>query len=122
MIITKHENVRPFDVDGCLIADYTEFLGQKSVNVYDAVTKKFIKVRVNESMVRLLKEEHHRGGYVIVWSRSGYEWATNVIKALDLVPYVDQVLSKPIVYFDDTPVKKWLKDRVFIGPDTNYKK
>lgn len=122
MIITKNENIRPFDVDNCLIIHTSDKTILDSVRVIDPVTKKTLVFRKNLSMIRLLKEEHQRGGHIIVWSRGGWEWARNVVQALNLEPYVHQVLSKPVVYFDDTPVKKWMKDRVFIGPDEPYKR
>ena len=120
MKILKREHIRPFDVDGCLIVDQPG--GAYNIDVYDAVTKQYIKVGVNSNMVRLLKEERQRGSYIVVWSRSGWEWAANVVRALNLEQYVDRVMSKPIVYFDDTPVEHWLKDRVFIGPEVRYKR
>jgi len=123
MIVTKYENVRPIDVDGCLIycvKDKTK--PYVPVDVIDPVTKRYIRQGVNTNMVRLLREEHHRGGYIIVWSRSGWEWARNVVQALGLEKYVHEVKSKPIAYFDDTPVKKWMTDRVYIGPDEMYKR
>lgn len=120
MRIIDNENIRPFDVDGCLICAIDK--SPITVDVYDAVTKSTIKVGVNQAMVRLVREERHRGGYILVWSRSGYEWATNVVKALGLDGVVHQVMSKPIAYFDDTPVEEWLKDRVFLPPDMVYKR
>jgi len=125
MQVIKSENIKFFDVDGTLILPS---LGiddpPKSLyaDIYDAVTEKYIRVLVHQPMVRLLREEHHRGGHVIVWSRSGYEWAANVVRALDLVPYVNQVMSKPLAYFDDADVSTWMKDRVYLTPDTVYKK
>jgi|SRR5665213_730286 len=119
MKVCTNENVRPFDIDGCLIVSADQ--SSLKANVLDPVTGKTIKVGVNRAMVRLLKEEFQRGSFILVWSRSGYQWAKNVVIALELEQYVGQVMSKPIVYFDDTPVKKWLKDRVFIGPDVKYK-
>lgn len=120
MNVIDNDNIRPFDIDGTLIVNKTE--SKSHAWVYDALTKKEIKFGINEAMVRLLREEHHRGNCVIVWSRSGYEWAHNVVIALDLTKCVHTVMSKPLVYFDDVPVKKWLKDRVFIGPNIDYKK
>ena len=120
MILIKNENIRPFDIDGTLIVPYSKNL--PVARIYDAVTKGTIKVSINESMVRMLREEHHRGGYIVVWSRGGHEWAANVIRALGLEQYVHLVMSKPVVYFDDIPVKKWLKDRVFLKPEDNYRK
>jgi hypothetical protein len=122
MQITKSEQIRPFDVDGCLITEPSGHAEHAyAVEIIDPVTKRPLRFKVNKAMVRLIKEEHQRGGYVIVWSRSGWEWARNVVQALDLVPCVDQVMSKPIVYFDNEPVKNWMKDRVFIDFDIKYK-
>ena len=123
MNIVKSENISPFDVDGTLILHtHPEAIALVDrLSVYDAVTKKFIIVQINRPMVRLLREASHRGDYVIVWSRGGYEWAANVIKALDLVDDVNQVMSKPLAYFDDTPVEKWLPYRVMLESNVVYK-
>lgn len=122
MIVIDNENIRPFDVDGTLIVENTKDFVGRTVEVWDTITKKHLTFRVNEPMVRLLLEEHHRGNYVLVWSRGGKEWATEVIKALQLDSKVHLVMTKPIVYFDDLPVENWLKDRVFIDAKVNYKK
>jgi predicted phosphatase len=122
MTITKSESINPVDVDGTLIIHTKAYIKpSERVYIVDPVTGKEIVVRVNRPMVRLLKEESQRGSYVLVWSRGGWEWARNVIQALDLVPYVNHIMSKPLRYMDDSPVKKWMKDRVFIGPDEAYK-
>ena len=123
MIIIKNDNLRPFDVDGTLILHLNkeDLIKYKTVKVWDAVSKSYLTFGVHEPMIRLLKEEFHRGNYIEVWSRGGWEWAKNVIIALDIQKYVHQVKTKPLVYFDDTPVKKWLKDRVFIDSNQPYK-
>jgi predicted phosphatase len=120
--ITKSEYVTVWDTDHTLIFPTDPEVPGKRVQVYDAVTKKFITMIANESMVRLLKEEKHRGSYIKVWSRGGWEWAANVVRALDLVPYVDEVLSKPMAYMDDLDISKWLKYRIYIPPTTAYKR
>lgn len=123
MQIVKSERIIPFDVDQTLVLTITpESLSLLEVDVYDPITEKFLKMHVHEPMVRLLKEESHRGGHIVVWSRGGYEWAANVVKALHLEQYVDVVMSKPLVYFDDKNVDEWLKDRVYLEPGTVYKK
>lgn len=123
MRINKSEQVSPWDIDGTLIIHLSDnqLVMHPKVDVYDAVTKKFITVGINTPMVRLLREEAHRGACIKVWSRGGWEWAANVIKALGLVTCVDEVMSKPMVYFDDIPIEQWLPYRVFIAPDTVYK-
>lgn len=121
MRITK-ENPIPFDVDHTLIFPTDPEVPGIKVQVYDAVTKKFIIMIANEPMIRLLKEEKHRGSHIKVWSRGGWEWAANVVRALDLVPYVDEVLDKPSVYMDDLDIGEWLKYRVYLPPTTVYKR
>ncbi len=123
MKIVKSERVTPFDVDCCLI--YPNAEGNEDmpgVMIYDAVDQKYLHLKYNPNMVRLLREEHERGSYIIVWSRSGWKWAKNAVIALGLETYVDRVMSKPIVYFDDTEIQDWLKDRVYIAPSTVYKR
>lgn len=119
MVTIKSEQIRPFDVDGCLVIH-----GEKSgpmVYVPDVLGGPDIPLGINIAMVRLLKEEHARGGYIIVWSRGGYDWARAVVEALGLTREVSLVMSKPLVYFDDSECKDWMTDRVFIAPDTPYK-
>lgn len=123
MLVIKNEDISPFDVDNTLILDQNTNVDADNlrVDIWDPITKKFINTYVHEPMVRLLKEQKRRNGFVVVWSRGGFEWATNVVKALHLTEYVDIVMSKPRVYFDDLPVKKWLKDRVYLEPKSKYK-
>ena len=120
MQIINSEAIKPFDCDGCLIVDSSE--SDVIIEVVDPVTGGTIEVGLNLSMVRLLEEEFQRGSFIVVWSRSGWEWAKNIIEAAELTNKVHLVMSKPLVYFDDTPVENWLKDRVFIGPDVPYKR
>lgn len=123
MITIKIEAIRPFDVDSTLVypnAPGTE--NMPTVDVLDPVSNEKILLRYNPNMARLLQEEHQRKSFVIVWSRSGWEWAHNCVVALGLEEYVDQVMSKPTAYFDDSPVEQWLKDRVFIEPNVVYKR
>lgn len=123
MRINKNENNDFYDCDGTLILHLSaeQLKNHPKIDILDPVTKKYITVGVNQPMVRLLRESHQRGFCVKVWSRGGWEWASNVLKALELVPYVDEVLSKPMAYFDDMPIETWLPYRVFLPPNTVYK-
>lgn len=123
MRINKNENISPYDVDGTLIIheDPNTIPAEDQIRVFDTITEKFIVVRINRPMVRLLKESKARGEYVRVWSRGGWQWAYSVVEALGLIQHVDDVESKPTAYFDDTDINEWLKYRVFIKHDTVYK-
>lgn len=118
MIVTKNERVIPCDIDDTLIMHD----GAPDVQVYDALENRMLSFRKNEAMIRLLKEEKARGAHIIVWSRGGYRWAASVVEALGLEKYVDQIYTKPLVYFDDKDASEWMKDRVYLGPDVKYKR
>lgn len=123
MIIIKNEHLVPFDCDGTLIVENTEDNDHlEFVSVKDPVTGGYIGMRAHGPNIRLLKEEHHRGSHIIVWSRGGYEWASNVIRALKLESYVNEVYTKPHVYFDDLDIKEWLTQRVYLPTNSRYKK
>lgn len=123
MRVVQNEKVTFHDVDGTLIQH-----GQQSgragyyVTVLDPITGGYLPMQAHEPNIRLLLEEKHRGSYVVVWSRGGYEWAENVLKALNLTDKVDLVLTKPMAYFDDVPINDWLPYRVWLAPNEIYKK
>jgi hypothetical protein len=120
MKVIKSEYNTFWDVDGTLVSHDLDFKGP-TVCVDDPVSGRMIEVVENEAMTRLMREEKHRGAYIVVWSRGGYEWAANVIKALGLEDAVDAVMSKPVSYMDDLPVQDWLQHRVYLPFTAKYK-
>lgn len=125
MRILENERLVMVDVDDTIVMhrefDKSIYSKVKSTRIKCRHTGEILQLEINKNMVRLLKEEHNRGSTIVVWSRGGYQWAADVITALGLEAYVDTVMSKPLVYFDDKPVTEWLTDRVYIGPDQFYK-
>jgi predicted phosphatase len=122
--VVKNENIVFIDVDDTLILHTNEFDMKESshlICVKDPLKGPDIVVEVHGPMVRLLKEEFQRGSFVVVWSRGGYQWASNVVNALKLNKFVHQVMSKPVVYFDDKDIGEWLKYRVYLKPEQTYK-
>lgn len=121
MQIIRSEYITFWDVDETLVMH--DIKGSPYCIAVDDTLNPDKRIRVipNSNMIRLLKEEKHRGATVLVWSKGGYEWATNVIKALKLEEHVDYVLSKPIAYFDDKEINQWLTYRVYIPPTAAYK-
>lgn len=116
----NNERIIPVDVDETLVMhDFSAI--DNTVDITDPYTVARIEVRPNEPMIKILKDEKARGAFIVVWSRGGYAWAKAVIEALDLTEYVDLVMSKPTVYLDDKEVSTWLRDRVWVSPDTKYK-
>jgi len=124
MKTVKSEHVVFFDIDQTLIL-YKDTPGADTepvVLVLDPIRNKRIEFKEHTAMTRLMREEYHRGAYIVVWSRGGYEWAANVIEALGLEECVQQVMSKPVAYFDDKPVAEWMNNRVYLEPGTPYKR
>src|SRR5665213_3484234 len=114
MKVCTNENVRPFDIDGCLIVSADQ--SSLKANVLDPVTGKTIKVGVNRAMVRLLKEEFQRGSFILVWSRSGYQWAKNVVIALELEQYVGQVCQNQLSISMTLLLRNGLKTAYLLAP------
>lgn len=129
MYVLNREHLRCWDVDDTLIMhqnykpheDEAEWRGVGHVSIKCPYTGDVGNYYINYNMVRLLKEEHARGGCNVVWSRGGYQWAEAVVKALELGPMVSLIMSKPLVYMDDKPVTEWMTDRVYIPPNVKYK-
>lgn len=125
MITVKNERTIFVDIDDTLIMHDgpADRFHENYLEIQDPLDQnKYIKVTINRPMVRLVKEEAHRGSYIVVWSRGGWEWAKAVVLALRLVDSVGQIMTKPFAYFDDTDVSVWMKDRVYIKPDVDYKR
>jgi len=117
----KNERIIPTDIDGTLII-HNPGPGIPRVGVVDPSTGHTVAMGINQAMVKLVREEKFRGAFVIAWSRGGYAWAKNVINALHLENHVDLVMTKPMAYFDDIPVEKWLETRIFLDENTVYKR
>lgn len=122
MRVVKSENTVFVDVDGTLInhGQRSDRAGRR-ISVLDPLTGEYLPMQAHEPNIRLLLEEKHRGSFVVVWSRGGYEWAESVLKALDITDKVDLVMSKPLAYIDDVPINEWLPYRVYLDPNTDYK-
>lgn len=116
----NNEHITFFDCDDTLVM-HREHVTKNIVSIFCPIEKKFLILEKNTAMIRLLKEEKARGSHVIVWSRGGFAWAESVVKALGLEGHVHQVMTKPLVYFDDKDIREWLPHRIYLGPETNYK-
>ena len=127
MNVNKHERPIFCDIDETLVlhGDYKHsgsIASVPKIAVDDPLdSSKKIWVTPHAAMIRLLEEEHYRGAQIWVWSRGGAHWAANVIKALKIEHLVHEVMTKPLVYFDDKPAQDWLQYRVYIDPKEVYK-
>ena len=109
--VTNREHVVVIDVDDTLVmrdvSDPTDWL----ICPYDGTT---IPVRRHNKHIKLLKDYHARGYYVIVWSAGGWNWARAVVDSLDLSGYVHHTMAKPVKYVDDLEAKDILGTRVYL--------
>lgn len=121
MKVIKNEHVVYVDVDDTLVLHNPPSGEYDYVDVKDPIENRVIRLAIHQPMVRLLKEEFSRGSYIIVWSRGGYQWAENVVSALNLQDYVHQVQTKPLVYMDDKDISEWLTYRIYLSPNEKYK-
>jgi len=124
MITIKNEYIVGCDIDDTLVMHTMGDILDR-VLVDDPVREGCkIIVYKNNPMIRLIKEEAARGAHIIFWSAGGYQWASNVIDALGLRKQVKNaiIMTKPCSYCDDKDVKEWLSRRIYLTPDTSYKK
>ena len=124
MQVVKNERTIFVDVDDTLVM-HEKHPGNTNLDLVfipDNINLRTeIKVWCNNSMIRQVKEEFLRGSHIVVWSKGGYQWAEQVLKALDLCNYVHIVMTKPFAYFDDKPAYEWMSERVFLEPSVKYK-
>jgi hypothetical protein len=119
MIHIKSDNVAFFDVDETLIlSKYPDHREDEAVDIAiegSLLSGRFVPHKRHVEMVKMHKVW---GNGVIVWSRSGHDWAKAVVEVLGLTQYVDAVMAKPFYYYDDKPCCKILGEHRF-QEDTN---
>jgi hypothetical protein len=79
-----------------------------------------VYLRPHNPHIKLLQNHKARGKFVVVWSQGGFAWAEAVVKALGLTEHVDLIMSKPRAIVDDLPPEAWMKDRIYIKPDSHW--
>lgn len=97
MKVLRENNITAFDVDNTLVLWTLDGKTRMPLQ-YGSET---VYLSKHESHVRFLKHCHERGDYIVVWSQNGYAWAEQVVKALNLEAYVDEVRSKCTRVVDD---------------------
>jgi hypothetical protein len=98
----KKNNVAYFDVDDTLIL--YKYPAEREGEALDiCIEGSLMSAHVVPHKIHINQLILHKtwGNGVVVWSRSGYDWAKAVIEALHLTEYVDLVVAKPFYYYDD---------------------
>lgn len=106
MEVIKNYRISCFDVDDTLVI-WGRGQDPKAIAMNNwGFTERLVP---HEGHIAQLKRHKFRGGFVIVWSQAGHDWALEVIKRLQLEPWVDLVMAKPTWYIDDLKADAWMK-------------
>lgn len=110
MIVTKAELISYVDIDSTLIRriGYSDLV----LNYYGMP----YHVSPIDENIEFLKSLKARGHYIVVHSNNGWQWAEEVIKALKLEEYVDEVKTKPTKVVDDEPASAWIPFTINLDP------
>lgn len=112
MQVLEYDFVASFDVDQTLI-DWNSGMNNISIT-HNGITR---QGRVMQKHVDRIKMHKFWGNGVIVWSKSGYSFAREVVKALQLEDYVDFVSAKTSWYYDDKKCEEFMGEHRFLYPD-----
>lgn len=122
--IIATEQLGLVDVDGTLLLwdrPVTAKNEHELVEFYDPYECQTKYVLAHWPHIKIVKDRLKRGAAIIVWSQSGHEWAAQAVKACGLLGYENLcITSKPVFYIDDLPVTDWMKERIFLSPDSQY--
>jgi hypothetical protein len=106
------------DVDDTLVLwDKSEHGTNVEIECYGHVTR----LQAHYKNIMLLKKFVKLGYGVVVWSRTGAEWAEAVCNGLNLDHLVDLYLTKPMYYMDDLPCETWMGERIWRSPKDEKK-
>lgn len=102
------------DVDGTLIKWLPDDaqLPYKILDFY-GMPKKVREIKVHTDFIKSLKV---RGYFIRVHSGNGSLWAAQVVKALGLEQYVDEVETKFVKCIDDKPMSDWAHP-IYLGDE-----
>lgn len=119
------ENTIFFDVDNTLIMwdpdpndpRIVKLPSLKTTTVYSESSGQYVEIHETVNVVPhkhhldMVKRHKQLGNTVIVWSKSGPQWAQNVVEFFGLTDYVDLVCGKPSCYYDDLKAEEFMVDR-----------
>jgi hypothetical protein len=119
----ENEQIYMYDVDDTLVMWTNHFTqpGEGRVRIVDPYDQAPVYLKPHERHVKLLKQMHGRGRYIVVWSQSGVQWAHAVVEALGLSDFVHLVMTKPTGYVDDLPADQWMRDRIYLPTEETEK-
>lgn len=112
MFINQNDQIVEFDVDDTLVL-WSHPNPDFSIGG--------VPCKIHKAHLESIKRFHARGQYVVVWSDGGWEWALQVVKALGLQNYVNEVRSKSKWHCDDKEASEWSSQRFYNSVDSEVK-
>lgn len=113
-IVIDNEQIFGFDIDLTLISARRKLALRGDIAVENPYTGDIVYFKPHYAHMDLLKEMSGRGRFIIVWTQSGRKWAEVIVKALELEPFIDIIMTKPLGIIDDLPAEHWLNNRIFL--------
>lgn len=118
-LIRESKKFVAFDCDDTLVM-WNEVPFQDEIDLYGTIpfqdpykNKMIHNLRPHKKHIQKLKGYAQSGWTVMVWSAGGWEWAKTVVETLGLQDYVDLIMSKPDVCYDDMPVGEGIAIRKY---------
>jgi len=95
------------DVDDTLVMhDLSEYPKESQITVN--YTNGPMVLVPNKKHINLLIKFYKLGYHVVVWSRTGGDWAQLVSQSLGIDQYVNTYMTKPLFIADDKVPDEWL--------------
>ncbi|MDD3412588.1 MAG: hypothetical protein PHY47_01175 [Lachnospiraceae bacterium] len=96
-----------FDVDDTLV-DWNQSHSEDALAFNNNGYIEMLKPKWD--IIKKLKEHKRNGDTIIVWSQNGWDWCKEVVTTLSIESYVDAVITKPDIYYDDLNCKEFMKN------------
>lgn len=102
MNVIHNDNVAYFDVDDTLLMwQWPKEMEDQVIEIQLDPSRPVARVVPHKVHIERLLRHKMIGNSVVVWSRSGYQWAQAAVYALGLQDHVDAAMAKPFYYYDD---------------------
>lgn len=103
------------DVDDTLVVYNSPKFYSATASTVDYKNGKVYFVR-NQNNIDLLKHFYSLGYDILVWSKTGADWARLVCESIKVDKFVSAYLTKPTFYIDDKDVEEWIGPREWRKP------
>lgn len=109
MIVIESDQGAFFDVDETLVMMDDRDIRDEAILIIDEEDNIRAIATPHWEHVQKIKDHYSRGHKIFIWSGGGYKWATAVVRALHLEPYVTAIIPKGPWIWDDKEPSEFLK-------------